>query len=635
MNHNFSRIVARAYIEWGKMDKQKEGLLEEKTNLKVTPGYVEDYATGEILKSTPEEEKRQEIERRLIDEWGYPGELIAIEREIVFGTRKLGRADIIVFRHKKSKDPGKNAYIIVEVKRQARKDGIEQLESYINATTAEFGIWYNGRDISFMRRLRKPHQFKEISRIPRFGESFEDLEKQLTQDKLKPAYNLKIRLDEIHNYLYANEGFLKEKLFGEIIKLIFMKIVDEKSPRKEVLFWISEREYESFLEKGKSLSFEDRIRRLWTEADRIYPEMNGELVLKPLSIAEIVRRLQEISFSKTQEDIKGAAFQTFIHENMRGDRGEFFTPKPAIELAVGMLNPDYYEAVIDPACGTGRFLIWTMEHVKKRYDLTPRAVADYAKAHTAGIDINQDLAKVAKMYMVLFEDGYSNIFAANSLLPFDELLELATKEGVPKPARPEENKFEIVLTNPPFGTKGKVNDSKILRQFDLAHKWRFDKRQRKWNKLTALVREQTPEILFIERCWQLLKPSGRMAIVLPDGILTNSSLGYVRQWIIDHSRILAVVSLSQETFIPYGAGTKASILFIQKFPEEKIDEIKQQDYSVFMAVAQKIGYNVRGKVLFRRDDEGNVIRGEDGNPIIDTDVLEIVRAYKDFREGKA
>lgn len=610
-------------------------LTGEAIEVKVKEGYIRDYATGEILKDAPEEKRRQEIERRLVEEWGYPKELINIEREIVFGTQKLGIADVVVFRDKRSKDPGKNAYVIVEVKREGRKDGIEQLNSYINATTAEFGIWYNGRDIAFTRRLRKPHQFQEISRIPRFGESFEDLEKQLTKDMLKPAYNLKIRFDEIHNYLYANEGFLKEKLFGEIIKLIFMKIVDEKSPRNEVWFWISEKEYESLLERGESLPFVERIQRLWNEAQRIYPEMNGDLLLKPLSIAEIIRRLQEISFAKTRDDIKGAAFQTFIHENMRGDRGEFFTPQPAIELAVGMLNPDYHEAVIDPACGTGRFLIWAMEHVKKRYSLNSRGVADYAKAHTAGIDINQDLVKVAKMYMVLFEDGYSNVFAANSLLPFDELVELATKEGVPKPARPEENKFEIVLTNPPFGTKGKVNDQKILNQFDLAHKWMFDKKQNKWIKMSRLLREQTPEILFIERCWQLLNPYGRMAIVLPDGILTNSSLGHVRQWIMDHARILAVVSLPSETFIPYGAGTKASILVIQKLPAEKLKEIKEQDYSVFMAVAQKIGYDVRGRTTFKRDDEGNIIKDEYGNPVIDTDVPEIIAAFEGFKEKMA
>ena len=338
---------------------------------------------------------------------------------------------------------------------------------------------------------------------------------------------------------------------------------------------------------------------------------------------------------KTRDDVKGVAFQTFIHENMRGDRGEFFTPQPAIELAVGMLDPDYHESIIDPACGSGRFLIWAMEHVKQKYDLDSRGVADYAKAHIAGIDINQDLVKVAKMYMVLFDDGYSNIFSANSLLPFDELQKIAETLRVPKPATPETNKFEIVLTNPPFGSKGKINDSRILRQFDLAHKWKFDKKRGKWIKTSQLLREQTPEILFIERCWQLLKPYGRMAIVLPDGILTNSTLGYVRQWIMGHTRILAVVSLPQETFVPYGAGVKASILFLQKLPEEELEKLKKEDYFIYMAVAEKIGYDVRGRTLFKRDEEGNVIKDEEGNPIIETDIPEIVEQFEEFKKKES
>jgi len=598
-------------------------------------GYIVDYVKRIPLKDTPEERRRQEIERRLVDEWGYNPELIDIEREIIFGTQKLGRADIVVFRDKKSKDPTKNAFIIVEVKREGRKDGMEQLCSYINATTAEFGIWYNGRDITFIKRQREPHKFQEISRIPRFGESFEDLEKQLTKDQLKPVFDLKIRFDEIHNYLYANEGFLKEKLFGEIIKLIFMKNVDEKSPRDEVWFWISEKEYQELLEKGRSLTFEQRIQKLWEETKHFYPEIDGELSLKPLSIAEIIRRMQTISFMETRDDIKGVAFQTFIHENMRGDRGEFFTPQPAIELSVGMLNPNYHESIIDPACGTGRFLIWAMEHVKNKYNLDSRGVADYARAHIAGIDINPDLVKVAKMYMVLFKDGWTNIFPANSLLPFDEIEKIAEGLRVPKPATPQENKFDVVLTNPPFGSKGRVNASKILIQFDLAHKWKFDRKRNKWIKTSSLLREQTPEILFIERCWQLLKPYGRMAIVLPDGILTNSSLGYVRQWIIDHARILSVVSLPSETFIPYGAGTKASILFIQKLPEDELNRAKEENYQIFLASAQKIGYDVRGRTLFKRDDEGNIIKDDQGNPIIDTDIPEIVEKFANFkRENK-
>ncbi|MGC9124253.1 MAG: N-6 DNA methylase, partial [Thermoplasmata archaeon] len=169
-------------------------------------------------------------------------------------------------------------------------------------------------------------------------------------------------------------------------------------------------------------------------------------------------------------------------------------------------------------------------------------------------------------------------------------------------------------------------------QFDLAYKWKYDEKQRKWIKTSQLLREQIPEILFIERCWQLLKPYGRMAIVLPDGILTNSTLGYVRQWIMDHARILASVSLPQETFVPYGIGTKASVLVVQKLPEDELERLKKDEYPIFMAVAEKIGYDVRGRTIFKRDEEGNIIKDEKGEPIVDTDIPEIIRKFDEFRK---
>lgn len=615
------------------MSKKQLDLFGEKIKeIPIKEGYIRDFITGTFLKETPEEIRRQEIEKRLIEEGGFPKEFMDIEVGIQFGSRKKGRADIVIFSNEKSKDPNQNAYIIVEVKKEKKKEGLEQLESYINSTTAEFGIWYNGRDIIFLRRLREPHKFQEISRIPRYGENYEDLEKQLTKNDIKPASNLRLRFDEIHNYLYANEGFLKEKLFGEIIKIIFMKIVDEKSPRNKLSFWISESEYLDLVKIGKSESFLIRIQRLWEETKKFYPEMDGDLILKQLSIAEIIRRLQEISFMRTRDDVKGIAFQTFIHENMRGDRGEFFTPQPAIELTVGMLNPNYSESIIDPACGTGRFLVSAMEYVKENFDLDSRRLADYARAHIAGMDINPDLVKVAKMYMVLFEDGWTNIFATNSLLTFNELQVRAREMAVPKPTRPEMNKFDLVLTNPPFGTKGKINASKILSQFDLAHKWKFDKMKQEWIKLSTYFKEQTPEILFIERCYQLLKDYGKMAIVLPEEILTNASLGYVRQWIMTYSKILAVVSLPQVTFIPYGAGTKASILFIQKLPKNELSIINKQGYQIFMAVVEKIGYDVRGNIVIKIDEEGEIIEDENGEPMKDTDIPEIINEFKDFKE---
>ena len=592
-------------------------------------GYIKDYITGKSLKNTKNERRRQDIEKRLVEIWRYPKELIDIEVAIQRERQSLGRADIVVFT-RESKNPNTDAYIIVEVKKESRKEGLAQLENYIKSTTAKFGIWYNGRDLTFIRRLSEPHQFQEISRIPKYRESFKDLEKQLIKDDLNPAFDLEIRFNEIQDYLYANEGFLKEKLFEVITKLLFMKIVDEKSSRNEVWFWVSEKEYEELFEKGYSKSFMNRIQGLWEETKNTYPEMEGDLLLKPFSIAEIIKRLGDVSLITTRDTVKEKAFQTFIPP-MRADMGELFTPQPVIELAIDMLNPNSNESIIDPACGTGRFLTWTMSHVKKKEHLNSSELANYARTHLNGIDINPDSIKVAKANMVLFGDGETNLFVANSLLPFDKLADISEKNAIPKPARPEPNKFDVILTNPPFGQR-RVNDtSESLVQFDLAHKWEFDERQNIWIKSSLLLNRYEHAVLFIERGWQLLKLYGRMAIVLPDRILTSLRLAYVRQWIMDHARILAVVSLPNETFAPHGFGIKTSLLFLQKVPKEDLAEIKEKDYSIFMSTVEKVGYDAQGKTSFLRDEEGNVITDENDIRCIDTDIPNIIRAFETFK----
>lgn len=604
----------------------------------VKTNFIIDFLSGREIRETPEEIRRQEIARRLVEEWDYPKDLIKTEAEIQFGQNKVGRVDLVVFHSYGRAIANENAYIIVEVKRDSIREGREQLESYMNASTAEFGIWYNGKDIYFLKRLRDPLKFKEISKIPKYGEKYEELDKQPLKSLLKPIRNLKTRFDEIHNYLYANEGFLKEKLFGEIIKLIFMKIVDERQPSEGVEFWISEKEYQELVNDRQSDTFERRMERLWELTKNSYPEVDGELSLKISSVAEVVRNLQDISFARTQDDIKGAAFQTFIHENMRGDRGEFFTPQPAIELAVKMINPDYNETIIDPACGTGRFLIEALEIIKKRYNLEGRGIVEYARTHLAGVDINSDLIKVAKMQMVLLDDGWSNLFEGNSLLPIEQLNVLARDFGIQPVARPENTKYDIVLTNPPFGSRGKVKNSAILGQYQLARRWKFSEEEKRWNVTNDFLKEQTPEILFIERCWQLLKFGGRMAIVLPDGILTNASLQFVRQWILDNNRILAIVSLPQETFIPFGAGVKSSILLLEKRLPSEIENLSTKGYEVFGAIVEKIGYDVRGNPVFKRNENGDLLdrNGQKTKSIaeamIDQDIDDIICGFSDFKK---
>jgi len=268
---------------------------------------------------------------------------------------------------------------------------------------------------------------------------------------------------------------------------------------------------------------------------------------------------------------------------------------------------------------------------KSNDDKTEKEVRklNYSRDKIRGIDISRRLAKVSKMRMILEDDGHTGVFSADSLAPFEIIQRDAIEFGAVA-IKPET--FDILLTNPPFGSKGKVSSKIILEQFELGRKWRKGEggNFEKTNETT----EQVPDILFIERCLELLKNSGRMAIVLPDGDLTNSSLSYLRGWIKNKAKILAVVSLPKETFIPHGTGVKASVLFLQKLSPEELEKLKKKDYKIFFGIIEKIGYagDKKGTALYKRNENGELIRDAKGKEILDEDVSEVVEEWEKFVE---
>ncbi|MBZ0177032.1 MAG: N-6 DNA methylase [Candidatus Methanoperedens nitroreducens] len=612
-------------------------------------GYIKDFISGDWVKDKPEEQVRQIYLKKLVEEYGYDAKNIKTEVSIKSGQTETKKpADIVIFDGK-GFDPGTHAYIIVEVKRKDRKDGKEQLVSYVNSTTAEFAVWFNGREIAYYQRFREPrHEFIDIPDIPKQGESIEDVGKYYKK-QLTAASELKSTFETIHNYIYANEGLLKDKVFNEMLKIIFIKLVDEKLPSPKCEFRITKNEMEQ-LEMGKGKEIINRIENLFIEVKKRYSDVFGnaeKLNLKHVTIGFVVSQLQKYSLTATPADVKGTAFQTFVYAHQRGDRGEFFTPKPILDLAVEFLNPKDFEDLIDPACGSGGFLVSTMNFIREnmrqtRPDLDEKdiamAIKDYARPHIRGIDFNPDLARVTKMYMILNDDGHTGVFSENSLIDWNSLNEtsLRAQAGIIR-----RESFDILMTNPPFGTKGKITSKKILEQFELGYKW--EKKEGEFKKETKLQNGQVPDILFIERCLEFLKPYGRMAIVLPDGDLTNTSLDYVRNFIDKYSRIVAVVSLPPETFIHSGAGVKASVIFLQKLPETELKELKEKNYTIFTAVIEKIGYDIRGRTVFKKDENGNIIKKEvdilnhdetkqkQNLPVIDTDIPDIIERFNKFK----
>lgn len=331
------------------------------------------------------------------------------------------------------------------------------------------------------------------------------------------------------------------------------------------------------------------------ESDRISLDTN--------SIVYVVGELQNYSLMESERDVIADAFETFIGHALKGGQGQFFTPRNVVKMMVEVLDPSENDKIIDPACGSGGFLIDALRYVWIKIDEKGKGYGwkdkqvDSEKQKAAvnnfrGIDKDYFLSKVTKAYMALVGDGKGGIFCEDSLeIPSEWKEETKFKIKL--------NSFDIVLTNPPFGSKIPVSGDDKLKQYDLAHHWKFSKEDKHWEKKKVKDKE-APQILFIERCLALLKDKGRMAIVLPDGVFGNDKLGYIRNYILNKARLLAVIDIPIETFMP-NTGTKTSILVLQKCKKEDL----KNDYPIFLAIAEECGHDRRGNET-SLDDIANV-----------------------------
>lgn len=359
------------------------------------------------------------------------------------------------------------------------------------------------------------------------------------------------------------------------------------------------------------------------------------------------------------------AYEAMVATTMKRERGQFFTPRNVVETMVEILAPLPGERVLDPACGSGRFLVACLDRFRQRCAeaLGPSSsvemrrrrnskvvlaqAAAYAEEFLFGVDVDPELQRAAKMNMILNNDGHGNLFVGNSL----EFSPLAINERqFPGAEHLGFGTFDIVLTNPPFGAKIPIDDPIVLRGMDLGHAWQQTERK-EWVKQEAILRSKMPpEILFIERCLQWIKEGGRMGIVVPDGILGNPGNEYIRFWILQQARILASIDLPVEAFLPQ-VGVQASLLFLQKRTRMEINAGIDDDYPVFMAVAETVGHDRRGTPLYRRDPDGYELYESyavdlpvfrDGREIVETrqlrrkqiadDLPLIAKAYRSWKD---
>lgn len=521
----------------------------------------------------PEEIVRQLWIYKLLNEYGYPKERIDIEKVVYFGSRDSGLTDIVVLREDLS-----HPYIIFEVKRPKRTAGLEQLKSYCNADGAPIGIWSNGNEIIRLHR-EEPNIFVEIPRIPKATETLRDVLterwtiKWLEQhDELKQGKTtLKKILISLEELVLGNAGV---DPFEEIFKLIYAKLYDEwkaiNNQSYQLDFFVGDRSPKQVNEAITNLL--NGAKREWSGVF----EPTDKIELRDEHLEVCVSFLEKIKLFNSNLRIIDEAFEYLIPQVSKKKEGQFFTPRPVEDMIVKMLNPKADEFVIDPACGSAGFLLHSIMHISggmiSGKPLSEKA-KNFAQNKIYGIDFASKAVKIAKAINLIVGDGKSHIFKDNALTPYTwnetikSNLRFRLIRFLDNPAEDEKNQkqflyfdFDVLMTNPPFA--GTVNERDALKIYNLAEK------NGEWMKKIGR------HILFIERSLQFIIPNGRMAIVLPQGLLNNTNAEYIRRFVIDEARILAVVGLHVNTFKPY-TGTKTGVLFLRKYTDQEKNKIQE------------------------------------------------------------
>ena len=594
---------------------------------------IVDLLTGDERKWSEREEIVQRTVRVLAEEYHFPLEQMArdVSMQVEFnGRRRRKSADLVIYKDPDSRELADIERLIVvrdpKIKTGDKTRGIDSLEQLLDAVEGcEFGLWTNGRDVAYLRKRPGPLQnsYEELSDFPGAGESIDDLDRPDRRlARVAVAEDLRETVLRCHDYLYGNQAMRAERAFGELIKLIFCKIYDERVLRSDSgadrRFWVGVTErntpdgQQAIASRIKSLF--EAVKRDQDFRDAFRP--GDELELQPKALAWVAGELARYDFLSAEVDVKGMAYEAVVATTMKRERGQFFTPRNVVQAMVEILAPEPGERVLDPACGSGRFLVACLDRLRRlkaeemgeagELELRRRrnsrevlaAGAGYARDCLFGIDVDPELVRAARMNMLINNDGHGNIVEANSL----EVTPATIAQG--QVARAEElgfGTFDVVLTNPPFGAKIPVDDPAVLGNFDLAHSW--DRAEDGAWMRSALRPKMPPEILFIERCLDWLRDGGRMGIVLPDGILGNPDLEPIRAWILRRARILASIDLPVETFLPQ-VGVQASLLFLEKRPLAEVNLGLDPDYDIFMAIAEHVGHDRRGVPVYRRDGDG-------------------------------
>lgn len=586
-----------------------------------------------------------------------------------FVSVKIGsdtrEADIIVYNN----DAHTSAHIVVECKKEEVselefKQAIGQAFSYAATGTVRakyFWVTSKIKDAYFEIPKKEPKKYLTVPDIPQVGV------KKLAKFKyakgggeingqklfeLEPVEENELtrRFKQAHNSLWGGGELNPSEAFDELDKLIFCKIWDERIARKKGDAY----DFQIFSEDSEEKTnkkLQERIQALYAEGRKKDPEVFKDGIrLNPEKLRTVVGYLESIHLGNTDLDSKGRAFETFMGSFFRGDFGQYFTPRPIVNFIVDTLPITHNSLVLDTSCGSGGFLLHALDKVRQQateyypdFESNPVEAKDhykhwhdFAEKNLYGIEINEQIARTAKMNMIIHDDGHTNVIATDGLLPIGDIKDEdgnIKQLGIYSRTKNKGfayNRFDFIITNPPFGSSIRQTEQAYMHQYGYAQKnidW-LNPKSKKTDR-----DNQSTEILFIEQCHKFLTEGGYLAMVIPDGVLTNSSLQYVRDGIEEKFRIVAIVSMPQTAFQATGAGVKSSVMFLKKHTSDKTEKIQNKKTALQDKIKEENDYLKKlDKIDKEKKQYINDLKNLDNSENLERKALTQTNAYKEWKK---
>ena len=557
--------------------------------------------------NNPEEKVQAETFLRLILDYNYPENRIRQFVPVTMGS-DIKEADIVVYDDEMCLAP----HIVVECKRQDVSEAeflqaVNQAYSYAFSLPCDVKyVWVtSGIRNEYYEVDKNQNSRNQIPDIPQYGVDkiasykyvygaqymeHEEGEQQFFDLSVIEQSELTRRFKQAHEALWAGGQLNPSEAFDELDKLIFCKIWDERKPRKigepydfQIITVSKQEEKDPGSRRAKeNENLLNRIKALYEEGRKRDKEVfRDDIRLTPEKVRTVVGYLESVNLGETDLDSKGRAFETFMGSFFRGNFGQYFTPREIVKFIVDVLPITQDSKVLDTSCGSGGFLLYALNKVReqateynpnhnnnvRQHERWFKHWHDFAEKNLFGIEINEQISRAAKMNMIIHDDGHTNVITSDGLVSDEDIFAKTSNQGF------RYGTFDIIITNPPFGSTIRQSEQAYLKTYQLG------KKEEDWLAVKALPENtrdgQSTEVLFIEQDYKFLKEGGYLAIVLPDGILTNSSMQYVRTQIEDWFRIVAVVSMPQTAFAANGAGVKSSVLFLRKWKKEETDKLVQ------------------------------------------------------------